>query len=405
MTDRPADPQASPRIAATFRIRLGYATVDSFVEGYAGNIRKGGIFVPSRQSRDKGADIRFELLLKDGSPAIAGTGRVAWVRPFDSARPGQRSGMWVQIRSLDGSGEQVVRAALAWRAKNMGAPEADREIADEEPQETAAGPPKPEPKPPAAPGRTPPPRPGGVAGPPESGSGAVAAVTEPKPKAAPAGTGTKPEVAAATTEPKPTTPPPPSQAKPKLPAEGHTPAPAVGTTGLSEKEAASARSATATASPPAASPGDTPPGAGTATTGGLPAWNEAERDEIPVDEASPEPERPPTGEAEAGRSTVEPAGRAPVPLTFEEALRQRLAEDLPPDDAYDGVWEPGETVVPDSEQEIIERLTRPPDPTELATPDLRVAGGEHRLSGSKAPGRGKKPGLWSRLFGRNKSTR
>jgi len=333
MAESPADRPAAPRIAATFRIRLGYSDIDSFVEGYAANISQGGIFVPSRQPRDKGAEIRFELLLKEGSPAIAGTGRVAWARPFDPARPGERSGMGVRFLALDGSGEEVVRAALAWRAKHLRAEEVDREIADEEPRETPAGPPKPQPKPPAAPGRKPPPKPGGVAGPPGSGSGAAAAATEPKPRTPPPPPQPKPEVAAAATEPQSRTPPPPPQPKPQTP-------------------------------PP-------PP--------------------------QPKPELP----AE-GRSPASAAGTA-VPQTFEEALRQRLAEDLPPDDAYDGVWEPTEAVAPDSEQEIIERLTRPPDPAELSTPDLRFAGSERR---APEPGaRGRKPGLWSRLFGRKKGAR
>ncbi|NMC70593.1 MAG: hypothetical protein GYA57_11075 [Myxococcales bacterium] len=462
MADQPADRRASPRIAATFRIRLGYASVDSFVEGYAANISKGGIFVPSRQPRAKGTEIRFELLLKDGSPAIGGTGRVAWARPFDPDKPGERFGMGVQFLTLDASGEEVVRAALAWRAKHMSAQEADREIADEGSRETPAARPKPEPKPPAAA------KPAGPPKPPAAAKPAGPPKPEPRPPVAPKPAGPpKPEpkqpaapgveparvpgadesgpgAAPTAIEPKPeAAPAPPRPEPPELPeAESRTSTPDGGTTAPGEAGAVSARGAAEAASPPAAIREDARPAAGATAGDVLPGWDEddaaaprlpdaataaavvpakvvaatddvdagalpaaADQDAIPVDETPPEAEKPPAGEAESGRPAGAPAGGGAVPLTFEEALRQRLAEDPPPDDAYDGVWEPAEAVAPDSEQEIIERLTRPPDPAELSTPDLRSADGGHRPSDPSASGRARKPGLLGRLFGRKKGAK
>ncbi|MBN1771457.1 MAG: TIGR02266 family protein, partial [Deltaproteobacteria bacterium] len=155
MTDQPADRRAAPRIAATFRIRLGYSSIDSFLDGYAANISKGGIFVPTKQPRDQGTEVRFELLLKDGSTAIAGVGRVAWTRAFDPKRPGERFGMGVQFLALDASGEEIVRRALAWRAAHLG-DKANLEIADDGPEPKPTPPTPPKPTPPTPPKPTPP---------------------------------------------------------------------------------------------------------------------------------------------------------------------------------------------------------------------------------------------------------
>jgi uncharacterized protein (TIGR02266 family) len=142
MSDDPADRRSAPRFAATFRIRLGYPDISAFLDGYAVNISKGGIYVPTKQPREKGTEVRFELLLKDGSAAVCGAGRVAWSKAFDPAKPGERYGMGVQFVSLEGASEDIVKRAMAWREKHG---QADKEVTDEGGKPEAA--PKAEPKP------------------------------------------------------------------------------------------------------------------------------------------------------------------------------------------------------------------------------------------------------------------
>jgi molecular chaperone DnaK len=115
MADDPADRRSAPRFAATFRIRLGYPDINAFLDGYAVNISKGGIYVPTKQPRERGTEVRFELLLKDGSAAVTGAGRVAWAKAFDPAKPGERYGMGVEFVALEGASEDIVQKAMAWR--------------------------------------------------------------------------------------------------------------------------------------------------------------------------------------------------------------------------------------------------------------------------------------------------
>ena len=150
MADNPADRRSAPRFAATFRIRLGYPDLHAFLDGYAVNMSKGGIYVPTKQPREKGTEVRFELLLKDGTAAVVGVGRVAWAKAFDPNKPGERYGMGVQFVALEGASDDIVQKAMIWREQHG---HADKEVTDDgdrpaEPKpEPAAAEPKPEPEP------------------------------------------------------------------------------------------------------------------------------------------------------------------------------------------------------------------------------------------------------------------
>ncbi|NMC71353.1 MAG: hypothetical protein GYA57_14980, partial [Myxococcales bacterium] len=135
MPDNPVDRRSAPRFAATFRIRLGYPDLDAFLDGYAVNISKGGIYVPTKQPRERGTEVRFELLLKDGNPAVVGVGRVAWSKPFDPQKPGERYGMGVQFIALEGASADIVRKAMAWREKHG---HGDKEVTEEGESKAAA---------------------------------------------------------------------------------------------------------------------------------------------------------------------------------------------------------------------------------------------------------------------------
>ena len=519
MTDQPGERRTAPRVAATFRIKLGYSDIKAFIDGYAANISKGGIFVPTRQPREKGTEVRFELVLKDGSTGISGVGRIAWTRPFDAAKPNDRYGMGLQFVTLDGTGEEVVRQALEWRARHLAADKAKREIADEvvEPAGKPAAKPV-EARPAARPIEA---RPAArpiearpAARPVEAKPGARPALTKPGPKpsvasavalfkkpiAAPKPQAarvsptpskpTEPETKPAEPEIKPTEPetkPAEPEIKPTEPETRPTeaePKPAEPET-KSQAEPAAAEPAPLPASLAAApvvpvsapTEGDRPktsPDAGQGVpaveaaggaTGGavrevLPGWDDdgaaptlatdqASRaagdlaaellqpaaggamvveasDDLDVDSLPPGPPSPPPNnfdisvDEQPAESAPPPPvapdaappppvapGAAPpqaapagaVPLTFEEALRQRLAEESAPDDAYDGVWQPGESVASDSEQEILDRLMRQSVVPETPPTELTATNGPPAPA---APREEKKGGFFGKLFGRKK---
>lgn len=82
------------------RIRLRYADIETFVEKFAPNVTRGGVFLASRHIQAVGSLVAFEIQLAGGEPVLAGEGRVTWVKPFDPAEPTRAYGMGVQFVSV-----------------------------------------------------------------------------------------------------------------------------------------------------------------------------------------------------------------------------------------------------------------------------------------------------------------
>jgi len=93
------------------RIRLRYADLDVFVEKFAPNVTRGGLFLASRNVHPVGALIDFEIQLVDGRVALAGRGKVTWVKEFDASQPSRPYGMGVQFVSV-GSASRGILARL-----------------------------------------------------------------------------------------------------------------------------------------------------------------------------------------------------------------------------------------------------------------------------------------------------
>src|SRR4051812_7022438 len=61
------------------RVRSRYADLDTFVERFAPNVTRGGIFLASRAPRAVGEVFPFEVQLAGGEVALSGAGKVIWV--------------------------------------------------------------------------------------------------------------------------------------------------------------------------------------------------------------------------------------------------------------------------------------------------------------------------------------
>lgn len=83
------------------RVRLKYPDVDTFIERFAPNVTRGGLFLASRDPRPVGSVLRFEVLLMSGTPVLTGEGRVTWVREYNPAEPQRPHGMGVQFLYVD----------------------------------------------------------------------------------------------------------------------------------------------------------------------------------------------------------------------------------------------------------------------------------------------------------------
>jgi uncharacterized protein (TIGR02266 family) len=94
------------------RVRLRYPDLDTFVEKYAPNVTRGGIFLASREPRPVGEVLRFEVLLRQGDPVLSGRGRVAWVKEFNPTEPHRPYGMGVQFLEVDAPARPVLDRLL-----------------------------------------------------------------------------------------------------------------------------------------------------------------------------------------------------------------------------------------------------------------------------------------------------
>ena len=97
------------------RIRLRYPDLDSFVEKFAPNVTRGGVFLASRNVQPVGSIIGFEILLVGGEVALAGQGKVSWLKEFNPAEPTRPYGMGVQFISIEPASKSVLGRIL--RAK------------------------------------------------------------------------------------------------------------------------------------------------------------------------------------------------------------------------------------------------------------------------------------------------
>src|SRR4051812_3998855 len=97
----------APPPDASVRLHLKCADAEDFVERFAPNVTRGGIFLPTRDARAVGATIRFEIALLDDTVVFAGEGVVTWVKP---------KGMGVRFATLDAASEPVLERLLSRRA-------------------------------------------------------------------------------------------------------------------------------------------------------------------------------------------------------------------------------------------------------------------------------------------------
>ena len=94
---------------ASVRLHLKCPDAEDFVERFAPNVTRGGIFLPTRDARTVGATIRFEIALLDDTVVFAGEGVVTWAKP---------KGMGVRFTTLDPATEPMLERLLrAARAK------------------------------------------------------------------------------------------------------------------------------------------------------------------------------------------------------------------------------------------------------------------------------------------------
>ena len=98
------------------RIRLRYPDLDSFVQKFAPNVTRGGVFLASRNVHPVNSLIDFEIQLVNGTVALAGRGKVTWVKEFSPAEPNRPYGMGVQFLDVAAESRPVLARILRHKA-------------------------------------------------------------------------------------------------------------------------------------------------------------------------------------------------------------------------------------------------------------------------------------------------
>ncbi len=117
--DLPGASTPPPTSNAPVRVRLRYAAFDAFIEKFAPNVTRGGVFLASRNPFPVGTTFTFEIQLAGGEVALAGDGRVTWVKPFDPAAPNKAHGMGVQFLRLDAPSRETLNKMLERKAAGV----------------------------------------------------------------------------------------------------------------------------------------------------------------------------------------------------------------------------------------------------------------------------------------------
>jgi len=99
------------------RIQLRYPDEAVFIQRYAPNVTRGGIFLASRNPFPVGNIVRFEVSLTQGAPLLWGTGKVTWVREFNPQEPQRAHGMGVQFLQVAPESRAMLDRLLAYKAQ------------------------------------------------------------------------------------------------------------------------------------------------------------------------------------------------------------------------------------------------------------------------------------------------
>jgi len=98
------------------RIQLRYPDEGIFIQRFAPNVTRGGIFLASRAPHPVGTVIAFDVALTQGPPLLQGTGKVTWVREYDPEEPQRAHGMGVQFLQVAPTCKPMLDRLLNYKA-------------------------------------------------------------------------------------------------------------------------------------------------------------------------------------------------------------------------------------------------------------------------------------------------
>lgn len=112
----PGDKRGGDRTPVGLLVRLAYGSVDEFVDRFATNLSRGGVFIRTRSPKPPGTLVAFELKLATGETVVKGLGTVLWSRAEDPhSNPPVAPGMGVQFTDLDDASRAIIERVMERR--------------------------------------------------------------------------------------------------------------------------------------------------------------------------------------------------------------------------------------------------------------------------------------------------
>ena len=106
-----------PRGATNLRIKFRSASLDQFIERYAADVSRGGIFIRTREPLPVNTRLKLEFQLQDSSPLLAGEGTVVWIREHDQTRENVTPGMGVRFDKLTPESQPTLEKILTEKTR------------------------------------------------------------------------------------------------------------------------------------------------------------------------------------------------------------------------------------------------------------------------------------------------
>jgi len=110
-------PPKEGRSAVNLRIKFRSESLEQFIERYAVDVSRGGIFIRTREPLAVGTQLKLDFQYQSGGALMAGEGTVVWIREPDPARPNIPPGMGVRFDRLTPESQVVLELLLADKAK------------------------------------------------------------------------------------------------------------------------------------------------------------------------------------------------------------------------------------------------------------------------------------------------
>ncbi|MEP6653059.1 MAG: TIGR02266 family protein [Myxococcales bacterium] len=111
------NPPKESRPPINLRIKFRSESVEQFIERYAVDVSRGGIFIRTREPLAVGTQLKLDFQFQNGTPLMAGDGTVVWIREFDANRTTVPPGMGVRFDKLTPESQAVLEQLLVEKAK------------------------------------------------------------------------------------------------------------------------------------------------------------------------------------------------------------------------------------------------------------------------------------------------